>query len=352
MINSLHPGRGATHNPPNRFEPLTVEIGPDWTPEDSPAPRTKFYRELTNSFLNKNDSPDIPFTWSANPYRGCEHGCAYCYARPTHEYFGLSAGLDFETKIFVKLAAPRLLREEIGRPGWQPEGIAFSGVTDCYQPAERHFKLTRQCLEILAEARHPVSIVTKSALVTRDIDVLSELAAHQATRVYLSVTTLDSELAGQLEPRASRPSARLDAIARLHAAGIPVGVMVAPIIPGLNDTEIPAILKAAREAGAESAGWVMLRLPHAVKDVMSAWLEAHVPLQKAKTLALVRDVRGGALNQTNWGQRMRGEGPYAEQIAEQFRIHSWRLGYQTDRHPLNASAFRRPSGAQMELFAS
>src|SRR4051812_20300931 len=257
--NPFVPGRGASINPSNRFERLQVIADPDLPPEERPHPRTQFLLDATESILSKNDSPDVGFTYGINSYRGCEHGCAYCFARPYHEYLGFSSGLDFETKIMVKLRAPELLRRELSHPKWQPQPIAMSGATDCYQPAERQFRLSRQCLEVCAELRQPIIIITKNALVTRDLDLLSELARHQCISVNISVTSLDADLAGRLEPRASRPKARLQAIRELNEAGVPAGVLVAPIIPGLTDHETPGILAAAAEAGAKRAGFVLLR---------------------------------------------------------------------------------------------
>lgn len=347
------PGRGAHTNPPNRFEPLIVTPDPDYLAADHderPHPRTQFFVDGSESLLTKNDSPDIPFTFGLNPYRGCEHGCAYCFARPYHEYLGWSSGLDFETKIMVKTRAPELLRRELSSPRWQPEGIAMSGVTDCYQPAERQFRVTRGCLEVCAEFRQPISIVTKNALVTRDRDVLAELARYRATAVYLSVTTLDTELAGKLEPRASRPAARLRAIRELADAGIPVGAMVAPVIPGLTDHEMPAILDAVAAAGATRAGYIVMRLPHAVKDVFLQWLDDHAPSKKARVLDRVRELRGGQLNVSDWGKRLRGEGIFADQLRALFQVSARRAGLNQDRHPLSAAAFRRPGGEQLNLF--
>jgi DNA repair photolyase len=299
--------------------------------------------------LTRNDSPDIPFTIGLNPYRGCEHGCAYCYARPYHEYLGFSSGLDFETKIMVKRRAPELLRAELTSPRWTPQGVAMSGVTDCYQPAERHFRLTRQCLEVFAELRSPVSIVTKNFLVTRDRDLLAELARHDATCVYLSITSLDADLAGKLEPRAARPEHRLRAIRLLAEAGIPVGVMTAPVIPGLNDHELPAILDAAAQAGAKRAGYVVLRLPHAVKGIFSSWLETYFPARLERVLSRVRDLRGGQLNVSDWGKRMRGEGIFAEQIHDLFHTAARRAGLNRQPFELSTAYFRRPS-QQLNLF--
>ena len=344
------PGRGASHNPPNRFERLHIEPDPDAPPEERPHPRTEFFFDRTESVLTHNDSPDIPYTWGLNPYRGCEHGCAYCFARPYHEYLGWSSGLDFETKIMVKLRAPELLRRELSAPRWKREGITLSGATDCYQPCERQFRITRGCLEVCAELRNPVSIVTKNALVARDRDVLAPLAQLGAAAVYVSVTTLDTELAGKLEPRASRPAARLRAIRELTDAGIPVGVMVAPTIPGLTDHEMPAILDAAAAAGARRAGYIIVRLPHAVKDVFLQWLDDHAPQKKARIVDRIREMRGGKLNVSEWSDRLRGQGIFAEQIRSLFEVSTRRAGLSTERTPLNASHFRPPGGVQLNLF--
>lgn len=344
------PGRGASTTPPNRFERLHLEADPDCPPEERPHPHTEYFFDASESLLTTNDSPDIPFTIGLNPYRGCEHGCAYCFARPYHEYLGWSSGLDFETKILVKLRAPELLRRELSAHKWQPQSIAMSGVTDCHQPCERQFKVTRGCLEVCAEFRQPISIVTKNALVTRDRDVLARLAQFSATAVYLSVTTLDTNLAGKLEPRASRPAARLRAIRELSAAGIPVGVMVAPIIPGLTDHEMPAILDACAAAGAKFAGYVMLRLPYAVKDIFGQWLDDHAPGKKARVLDRIKALRGGELNVSEWGKRLKGEGIFADQIRDLFQITTRRLGLNQERCVLSTAHFRRPGGAQLELF--
>lgn len=343
------PGRGAGFNPPNRFERLHLERDPDCPEEERPHPRTEFYFDASESILSQNDSPDVPYTYGLNPYRGCEHGCAYCFARPFHEYLGFSSGLDFETKIMVKLRAPALLRDELMSPRWQPESITFSGATDCYQPAERKFRVTRGCLEVCAEFRQPVAIVTKNALVTRDRDLLGTLARHQAAVVFVSVTSLDSDLAGKLEPRAARPAHRLRAIRELADAGIPVGVMVAPIIPGLTDHEMPAILAAAAEAGATSAGYTVMRLPYAVKDVFTRWLDDHAPTKKDRILDRVRELRGGKLNVSEWGERMRGEGIFAEQIRDLFGVAARRAGLSRERIRLSVADFRKP-GEQLSLF--
>jgi DNA repair photolyase len=344
----LH-GRGAAINPPNRFERLQVEFDPDFPPDERPHPRTQFFFDATESLLTKNDSPDVGFAYGLNCYRGCEHGCAYCFARPYHEYLGWSSGLDFETKILVKVRGPELLRAELLRPRWQPQPIAMSGATDCYQPAERHFRLTRRCLEVCAELRHPIFIITKNALVTRDRDVLAQLARFQCVGVHVSVTSLDPGLAGKLEPRASRPAARLEAIRELSAAGIPVGVMVAPVIPGLNDHEMPAILEAAAAAGAKRAGYVLLRLPFAVKDVFTRWLEDHAPTKKQRVLDRVRVMRSGKLYTAEWGRRMSGDGIFAEQLANLFDVATRRAGLNQEHFALSTDHFRRP-GEQLELF--
>ena len=287
-----------------------------------------------------------------NPYRGCAHGCSYCYARPDHEYLGLSAGLDFETKILVKHRAAELLREFLARPSWQPETIAFSGVTDCYQPAEREFRITRACVEVAAECRQPIGIITKNALVCRDIDLLQQLAAHGAVRVSLSITTLDAKLARVMEPRTSSPERPPARNPRTLAAGIPTNVMPAPIIPGLNDSEIPAILTAAREAGANWAGYVLLKLPTTVRPVFLDWLERNYPDKSERVQSLIRSVRGGHLNDSQFGRRQVGTGNIAELIADTFRLWCTKLGYIEDHPPLNADDFcpPAPSTGQLRLF--
>ena len=344
-------GRGASHNPANRFEPIEVQRD-GWRDPDDPAPRTRLLRDDSRSVIARNDSPDVGFETSLNPYRGCEHGCIYCYARPTHEYFGLSAGLDFETQIFVKQDAPERLRAELAAPRWQPQVLVMSGVTDPYQPAERRLRITRRCLEVLAEFRNPVAIITKSQLVARDVDVLAELARFDAASVTLSITTLDHALQRRLEPRAASPERRLAAIARLSAAGIPTGVNVAPVIPGLTDHEIPAILEAAAAAGAGGAGYIMLRLPHAVAPLFERWLEQHFPGRKDKVLNRVRELRGGELYESRFGVRMRGRGPFADQVADLFEVSRRKAGLDEERRGLSTAAFRRPvaAGGQLRLF--
>jgi len=357
-IHLSHRGRGTVENPPNRFERLAVEsddgaweeiakVDPDFEPRRVP---TRFLRDDSKSILTANDSPDISFTHSLNPYRGCEHGCAYCYARPYHEYLGYSAGLDFESRILVKERAPELLEAELARRSWIPTTLACSGVTDCYQPVERELRITRRCLAVLAEFRNPVGLITKNALVLRDLDLLAELASHGAASVTLSLTTLDAKLASALEPRASRPAARLEAMKRLSEAGIPVGVSVAPVIPGLNDHEIPALLEAAAAHGATSASGTVLRLPHAVKDVFSAWLDRFEPGRKDLILGRLAEMRGGRLNDSRFGNRMTGTGPLAEQLQQLIRVSICRAGLDRERPKLSTAAFRRRMPGQMELF--
>jgi DNA repair photolyase len=345
---SIH-GRGAAENPTNRFEHTAYERDAEWDQPDDPSPKTQFYRDASASIITHNDSPDLGFTSSINPYRGCEHGCIYCYARPYHEYLGFSAGLDFETKIVVKENAPELLRRELSSTKWKPQTLAMSGVTDCYQPIERRLQITRKCLEVLAEFRNPVAIVTKNLLVTRDIDLLADLARDNAAAVFLSVTTLNADLARFMEPRTAQPLARLRAIKELVTAGVPVGVMVAPVIPGLTDHEMPAIVKAAAEAGASFAGMTPVRLPYAVKDLFQQWLEQHMPDRKEKVLAQIRAIRDGKLNDANFGSRMQGQGIFAEQLAKMFAVACRRAGFPERGFHLSTAAFRRPAGAQMEL---
>ncbi|MES2568428.1 MAG: PA0069 family radical SAM protein [Verrucomicrobiota bacterium] len=340
-------GRGSASNPKNRFEKLEYVPEPD--AEEASASPTRFLRDDSQSIIAWNDSPDIPFRAGLNPYRGCEHGCAYCYARPTHEYLGYSAGLDFETRILVKERAPELLRAELSKKAWEPQVIAMSGVTDCYQPVERTLELTRRCLAVLLEFRNPVSIITKNHLVTRDIDLLAELARHQAVEVNLSITTLDSELARTLEPRASSPAHRLAAITKLREAGVPVRVMMAPVIPGLTDHEMPALLAAAAHAGACDAAYVPLRLPLAVAPLFEQWLERHAPGYKEKVLNRVRDMHGGKLYDSRFGKRMGGEGIFAGQMHTLFAVSKRKAAFEGTSPNLSTAGFQVP-GAQMELF--
>ena len=345
---SIH-GRGAADNPPNRFQPLARIPLPDYDPTEDPAPHTQFFHDSSKAILSQNDSPDIPFDFGLNPYRGCEHGCVYCYARPSHEYLGFSAGLDFETKIMVKTDAPALLRKHFLSPKWQPQVVGLGTVTDVYQPVERRLRITRQCLEVFAEFRNPLGLVTKNALVTRDADLLGELARHDAACAYVSVTTLDPELARIMEPRASSPTARLRAIRELRDAGVPVGAMLAPMIPGLNDHEAPAILKAVAEAGALTACYVVLRLPLGLKGLFEDWLTRHFPARVDKVLGRIRDTRGGELNDSRFGTRMVGEGKWAEAFNQLFNVTRAKVGLARLLPRLSTDHFRRP-GTQPTLF--
>ena len=347
-------GRGASWSPANRFEKFHVDVNDvdivDVDPEETKRPRrqTQFFRDQTKTIIARNNSPDVGFEASINPYRGCEHGCIYCFARPTHEYLGFSAGLDFESRIVVKNDAPRLLEAELSSPKWKPQVLMMSGVTDCYQPVERKLRLTRGCLEVLARFRNPVGILTKNRLVTRDIDILSELVRHRAAAVNLSITTLDPKLQRILEPRTSPPAARLDAVAQLRAAKIPVGVMVAPVIPGINDHEVPSIVEACAKAGAQFAGYVLLRLPWAVAPLFEHWLDEHFPERKAKVLERVRATRGGEkLYDSRWRKRQIGEGIFAEQIESMFDVSCRRAGM-GERPKLSTAAFRR-TNEQLKL---
>jgi len=343
-------GRGSESNPKNRFE--SVERVPEPADEfdQTSAPQTQFFPDQSKSLIAYNDSPDVGFDASINPYRGCEHGCVYCYARPSHEYLGFSAGLDFETKIMVKEDAPELLRRELSSRYWKPQWVALSGNTDCYQPAEKKYGLTRRCLEVLLEFRNPVVIVTKNSLVTRDIDILQQLARYDCVGVTISLTTLDHRLSSLLEPRASRPARRLAAIQALAHAGVPVGYLQAPMIPGLTDSEAPAIGVAAARAGATFSGYVALRLPFAVKELFEQWLERHYPDKKTKILNRVREIRGGKLNDPNFRSRMRGEGIYAEQMAELFQLARKKSGIGARWPKLTTEHFRRPGRDQLNLF--
>jgi len=346
---SLSRSRGAVSNPTNRFERVSLERDTDWDPAEDPAPGTQFLSDCSQTIITHNDSPDIPFNAGINPYRGCEHGCSYCYARIAHEFLGFSAGLDFETKIMVKEDAPALLRKELAAKQWQPQLLAMSGVTDCYQPVERRLKLTRRCLEVLAEFRNPVCIITKNHLVTRDLDLLQELAWHKAVEVHLSINSLDADLARRLEPRASSPRHRLAAIEALAKAGIPVGVLVAPIIPALNDHEVARVLAAAAKAGAQWAGMEILRLPLTVAPVFQEWLARHEPLKQEKVLNRIRSIRGGKLNDPRFGERMRGQGIFADQIRQLFEVARRQAGLAADSPALSTASFRRPPGNQLEL---
>ncbi|MFO1241754.1 MAG: PA0069 family radical SAM protein [Rickettsiales bacterium] len=338
-------GRGTGAIPKGRYERVEAVFAED---EAQQVP-TEIYKDSSRSIISTNDSPDLGFSASFNPYRGCEHGCIYCYARPFHEYLGFSAGLDFETKIFAKMEAPALLRKAFMAKSWQPQVLMISGVTDCYQPIERELKLTRQCLEVMLEFRNPGGVITKNFLVTRDIDILQELAAYNCIHVTLSITTLDKELSRRMEPRASQPERRLEAIRLLRDAGIPVSVNMAPIIPGLTDHEIPELLKRAAEAGAQSAHYTVVRLPHGVKDLFSEWLDEHYPLRKDKVMNRIRDVRGGKLYNSKFGERMKGEGMYAETIRQMFAKARAKYGLNKPYASLETVHFSRPQ-VQLSLF--
>lgn len=342
-------GRGAASNPANRFETLAYEVS-DHDEACDASRKTVLLRDETRSIINYNDSPDVGFSASINPYRGCEHGCIYCFARPNHEYLGFSAGLDFETKILVKDDAPALLRRELMSKKWEPQVIAISGVTDAYQPIERRLQLTRRCLEVLVEFQNPVVIITKNELVTRDIDLLEKLAKINGVLIFVSVTSLDGELARELEPRASQPARRLAAIQELSAEGIPTGALLGPMIPGLTDHEMPAIISAVAQAGALAAGYVPLRLPYGVAPLFEEWLTIHRPLQKEKILNRIRDIRGGRLNDPNFGSRLHGTGAYAEHLSELFEVCCRKAGLNSKRPVLSASKFQRPGSSQMRLF--
>ncbi len=343
-------GRGAVMNPSNRFESRSIEPLPLANGSgDQQRPPTLYLEDSTRSIISTNQSPDIGFDKSLNPYRGCEHGCAYCYARPTHEYLGFSPGLEFETRILVKHRAPELLAEAFSTPGYEPSPLALSGVTDAYQPIERRLEITRRCLMVLAEHRHPVLIVTKNRLVTRDLLLLKRLARENAAAVFISLTTLDPELSRTLEPRASSPTGRLAAMRELSAAGIPVGVMVAPVIPALNDQEIPTLLRAAADAGASTARWVLLRLPYSLREQFEAWLRVHFPHRAERVLSRIGQLRSGQLNDPQFGSRMRGTGPWADHLSQLFETSCRRCGLDRDPVDLSSESFRRPGGVQLKL---
>lgn len=349
---------GSQIDPPNRFERTHVETDNEhleWDTEylkERQDRRIEYIYDSSKSIVSENNSPDIPFRFSLNPYRGCIHSCAYCYARPGHEYLGFNAGLDFETKIVVKRDAPALFRDFLARDSWKPEPIMFSGVTDCYQPAERKFGLTRACLEVAQACYQPINIITKNALVLRDLDIIQSMAKDRLIHVFLSITTLEPELARDMEPRTSIPSARLRAVQALSEAGVPVGVMVAPVMPGLNDSEVPSILQAAKDAGAQTAGYVLLRLPLTVEPVFKEWLERTQPLKAEKILGRVRETRGGKTNSSTWGERMVGTGEIADQIRSVFRLFKKKLGLNEKLLPHNCELFEPPvpKSGQLKLF--
>lgn len=355
-------GRGSSRHLPGRFEVTVGEAVDDgWHAEETeefaaPRLRTQVREETARSIISRNSSPDVGFDRSVNPYRGCEHGCSYCFARPTHAYLNLSPGLDFETRIFAKTNAPELLRKELSRPGYEPRPIALGINTDAYQPIERKLQLTRRLIEVMLETRHPFTLITKNALVERDLDLLVPLAEQNLVSVAFSVTTLDPHLSARLEPRASAPHARLRAIARLSQAGVQVGAMVAPVIPWVNDAELEAVMEAVRDAGASSAGYVLLRLPHEVAPLFRDWLQAHHPDRAAHVMSTIQQLRGGKDYQAAFGTRMRGEGVYADLLSRRFALASKRLGFDGNRHRgLDCSRFLRPqpprpASPQGELF--
>lgn len=347
-------GRGARSNNTGRFEAESREDFDDgWEGlGDLDVFKTEVKEEAARTIITRNDSPDISFDRSINAYRGCEHGCVYCYARPTHCYLGHSAGLDFETKLYAKTNAAKLLEQELAHPHYEPKVIALGTNTDPYQPIEREYGITRSILEVLERTSHPVGIVTKSALVVRDIDILERMAARGLAKVVLSVTTVDRRLARAMEPRAATPEKRLEAIGKLSDAGIPVGVMAAPIIPGLNDHEIESILEAAYAAGAREAGYVLLRLPLELKEIFREWLATEFPDRAQRVLSLLQSMHGGKDYVADFGLRQRGRGPYADQIAKRFRLALKRLGLNVDRHVLRCDLFQAPvlAGQQMRLF--
>ena len=343
-------GRGSSDNPKNRFEGHYTDYDLDQETGEKPAPDTQLFRDDTKEILSRNDSPDIPFDASLNPYRGCEHGCIYCYARPTHEYLGFSAGLDFESKIMVKYDAAEKLEDELASQQWIPRVIVMSGVTDPYQPIEKKLEITRGCMRVFAKSLNPVAIITKNYLITRDIDYLKVLAEHNATHVTLSITTLDRDVARVMEPRTSQPYRRLKAIEELAEAGISVGVNVAPIIPGLTDHECANILKSACDAGATMAGYTIVRLPYGVKELFPKWLEQHFPDRKDKVLNRIRDIRDGKLNKSEFGERFHGKGNFAEQIRSLFKVQVEKLGLNKKDFALNTKDFKRPEKGQLSLF--
>lgn len=344
----LH-GRGTSANPANRFERIELAFDADEYDPDAPGPKTEFFWDDTKEIISWNNSPDIPFDAAINPYRGCEHGCIYCYARPFHEFLGYSAGLDFETKIHVKRNAADLLRRQFMRASWKPQTISMSGVTDSYQPAEARLGVTRSLLEVFAEFRNPVGIITKNALVTRDLDLLGELANHDAASVAVSITTLDESIARKLEPRTSTIAKRFDAVRQLSDAGVPTSVMLAPIIPGLTDSDIPGLVERSKQAGAKHVHMLPVRLPQGVGPLFEDWLRAHFPGHARKVLNRIREMRGGELNDGRFGNRMRGEGKQGEHLHTMFRLAVRKHGLNDERHKLSAEAFRRP-GATRVLF--
>lgn len=342
-------GRGATRNPAGRFEKEHVEADYDHGVGPVSGIKTQYIDDISQTVISKNNSPDIGFNRSLNPYRGCEHGCSYCFARPTHEYLGYSAGLDFESKIVVKRRAAELLEQEIGKPGYEPETLAFSGVTDPYQPIERKLEITRKCLELLARCRHPVMIITKNALVTRDIDYLSELARFSAVGVNISITSLRLDLARKMEPKTSAPYERLEALRQLRAAGIPAGVIMGPAIPGLNEIEMPELMAAAVHAGAQWFRYSTLRLPYGVKDLFLDWLDRFEPGKRQRVEDRIRSIRGGKLNNSKFHERFRGEGIWADQLKSLYLLAKRKSGLKEELPVLNVHNFIPPGLHQLDL---
>jgi len=347
-------GRGAVSNRPSRYETHDrAAVDDGWyMEEDLPALRTTLTPDATRTIIARNRSPDVPFDRSINPYRGCEHGCIYCFARPTHAFLGMSPGLDFETRLFFKPDAARLLDAELRNPKYACDVIAMGTNTDPYQPVERGLEITRRILEVLAAFNHPVSIVTKSALVVRDLDILAPMAAKGLAQVCVSVTTLDRDLARKLEPRAATPTRRIATIRELAKAGVPAGVMAAPMIPAINDGELETILEEARAVGASSAGYILLRVPLEIKDLFREWLDTHAPNRTNRVLALLRETHGGQLYESTFGKRMRGSGEYAKLLGRRFEVAAKRLGLNERRFELDRSQFAPPSrpGTQLSLF--
>lgn len=342
-------GRGSIDNPSNRFEENYLDYDLNEESGEKPNPKTKLITDHTKEIISYNKSPDIPFNAGLNVYRGCEHGCIYCYARPFHEYLGFSAGLDFETKIMVKYNAPKLLRKTFTSQKWEPQVIAMSGVTDCYQPIERDLKLTRQCLKVMEEFRNPVNIITKNHLITRDINYLKELNEFECVQATISITSLDNKVIDVMEPRTSRPYRRLKAIEKLANAGIPVSVNVAPIIPGLTDHECVDILKSATDAGATKASYIIIRLPYVVKDIFEDWLELHFPERKEKVINRIKEMRDGELYSSHFGSRMKGTGVFATQIRDLFMVQTKRLNLNVAHKTLSTKHFKKLNGEQLQL---
>lgn len=343
-------GRGVSGNPRNRFEDRVTEPVYEDGVEPPRGVRTQYLEDFSASIISRNTSPDIGFNQSINPYRGCEHGCAYCYARPTHEYLGYSGGLDFETRIFYKPRAAELLEQALARPGYAPETLALSGVTDPFQPVEGRLRITRGVLEVLARCRHPAMVITKNAQVAEELDVLEALNRYDAIGVHVSITSLDPKLVRRLEPRTSLPRERLEAVRALASAGIPVGVLVAPVIPGLNDTELPAIFEAAAEAGARWLRYAPIRLPHGVKDLFREWLEAHEPGKAGRVLDRIRSLRGGKLNDARFGHRFRGEGVWQESLSGMAAAARRKVGHANRLPELSTAHFTPPGGRQLNLW--